>query len=982
MCAYVMCIQVLVIFLSFNRHLFLFEYQLSPTFIGQRQIGLWKPNTMSDHQVGTEGMVTTSGSKFVASSPQEKFSPIGVPSVDWLELRRSTLARDQAKKLGTGGEERIASLSETSWNSLNHPPKSWSSLCVQPQSTFSGNRIGINGIQSESSLFSSSLSDIFSRKLKMSGSDVLFHQPFDTVGSHPGEDEPFESLKEIEAQTIGNLLPDEDDLFSGVVDDLGHSVYANTGDELEDFDLFSSGGGMELEGVVTNGQGVSNGMVVGEHPYGEHPSRTLFVRNINSNVEDVELKALFEQYGEIRTIYTACKHRGFVMVSYYDIRAARNAMRALQNKPLRRRKLDIHYSIPKDNPSEKDTNQGTLVVFNLDSSVSSDELREIFGVYGEIREIRETPHKRNHKFIEFFDVRAAEAALRALHRSDIAGKQIKLEPSRPGGARRSMHQPEHEQDELNLCRSPFDDLSSGHMVSPGVITSSCMENGSIQVIHSAVRSTASVFTEPHQTSSVPNKLPSPARVASIGTQFGLHEPNHSLDEMKIGNQHPSFHPHSFPEYHDSLSHGSPYKSPSTIIDMATNVGPKITEGLDNRHIRGFSSNGHLIEPNGGVLGSSGNGSYSLHGNHYVWNNTNSHQQHPSRPMVWPGSPSFLNGLHANRVSPMPGFPRVPPLMLNPGSPVHHHVGSAPAVNHSLWDRQHSFAAESPETSNFKLGSLGSVGFPGRSPSHPMEIASHNIFSHVGGNCMDMTKNGGMRSPQQMGHLFPGRNPMVSMPSSFDSSNERVRNFSYRRNESNSNHADKKQYELDVDRIFNGEDSRTTLMIKNIPNKYTSKMLLAAIDEHCRGTYDFIYLPIDFKNKCNVGYAFINMIDPRQIIPFHQAFNGKKWEKFNSEKVASLAYARIQGKSALIAHFQNSSLMNEDKRCRPILFHTDGPNAGDPEPFPMGTNVRSRLGKHRPGGNEENHRQGIPSASANGEESSNGSDSSGSLKDSE
>jgi len=45
-------------------------------------------------------------------------------------------------------------------------------------------------------------------------------------------------------------------------------------------------------------------------------------------------------------------------------------------------------------------------------------------------------------------------------------------------------------------------------------------------------------------------------------------------------------------------------------------------------------------------------------------------------------------------------------------------------------------------------------------------------------------------------------------------------------------------------------------------------------------------------------------------------------------VATLTYARIQGKTALIAHFQNSSLMNEDKRCRPILFHTDGPNAGD------------------------------------------------------
>lgn len=54
-----------------------------------------------------------------------------------------------------------------------------------------------------------------------------------------------------------------------------------------------------------------------------------------------------QHYGDIRTLYTACKHRGFVMISYYDIRAARNAMKALQNRPLRRRKLDIHYSIPK-----------------------------------------------------------------------------------------------------------------------------------------------------------------------------------------------------------------------------------------------------------------------------------------------------------------------------------------------------------------------------------------------------------------------------------------------------------------------------------------------------------------------------------------------------------------------------------------------------------------------------------------------------------
>lgn len=153
---------------------------------------------------------------------------------------------------------------------------------------------------------------------------------------------------------------------------------------------------------------------------------------------------------------------------------------------------------------------------------------------------------------------------------------------------------------------------------------------------------------------------------------------------------------------------------------------------------------------------------------------------------------------------------------------------------------------------------------------------------------------------------------------------------------------KQQYQLDLEKIVSGEDTRTTLMIKNIPNKYTSKMLLAAIDEKHKGTYDFLYLPIDFKNKCNVGYAFINMVSPAHIIPFYEALNGKKWEKFNSEKVASLAYARIQGLDALIAHFQNSSLMNEDKRCRPIIFHSEGPEAADQEPFPQnGTIIRVR-----------------------------------------
>lgn len=62
-----------------------------------------------------------------------------------------------------------------------------------------------------------------------------------------------------------------------------------------------------------------------------------------------------------------------------------------------------------------------------------------------------------------------------------------------------------------------------------------------------------------------------------------------------------------------------------------------------------------------------------------------------------------------------------------------------------------------------------------------------------------------------------------MSGSMDSLSERGRS---RRGESSGAQADnKKQYQLDLDRIMRGEDSRTTLMIKNIPNKYESLFLL-------------------------------------------------------------------------------------------------------------------------------------------------------------
>ena len=57
------------------------------------------------------------------------------------------------------------------------------------------------------------------------------------------------------------------------------------------------------------------------------------------------------------------------------------------------------------------------------------------------------------------------------------------------------------------------------------------------------------------------------------------------------------------------------------------------------------------------------------------------------------------------------------------------------------------------------------------------------------------------------------------------------------------------------------------MIKNIPNKYTQQMLLETFDRKHENYYDFFYLPIDFKNRCNMGYAFLNFMDSIYIVDF-------------------------------------------------------------------------------------------------------------------
>ena len=53
----------------------------------------------------------------------------------------------------------------------------------------------------------------------------------------------------------------------------------------------------------------------------------------------------------------------------------------------------------------------------------------------------------------------------------------------------------------------------------------------------------------------------------------------------------------------------------------------------------------------------------------------------------------------------------------------------------------------------------------------------------------------------------------------------------------------KDFYIDLKKIET--DGRTTIMVRNIPNKYTQDMLLELFEKNHKKKFDFFYLPIDY-----------------------------------------------------------------------------------------------------------------------------------------
>lgn len=120
---------------------------------------------------------------------------------------------------------------------------------------------------------------------------------------------------------------------------------------------------------------------------------------------------------------------------------------------------------------------------------------------------------------------------------------------------------------------------------------------------------------------------------------------------------------------------------------------------------------------------------------------------------------------------------------------------------------------------------------------------------------------------------------------------------------NFNYSKKEKQIIKLEDVALGKETRTTVMIRNIPIKYNDKALENEL-EPFEGKYDCLYMPFDYENGGNKGYAFVNLTSPYHVLLFYEFFNNKCWLYFESKKICELNYANFQGIEEIKKHANN------------------------------------------------------------------------------
>lgn len=135
-----------------------------------------------------------------------------------------------------------------------------------------------------------------------------------------------------------------------------------------------------------------------------------------------------------------------------------------------------------------------------------------------------------------------------------------------------------------------------------------------------------------------------------------------------------------------------------------------------------------------------------------------------------------------------------------------------------------------------------------------------------------------------------------------------------------------------------KDTRTTLMIQNVPAQCTNTMMVEMLDSAgLSGKYDFVYAPTDFRTYTAFGYAFVNFTTNKNSIQAMDVLSGLICQTWSEQKVAfDVNWCEAhQGLKVHVTKYQNSPVMHPSvlEEYKPLIFKN-----GSIQQFPPPTKV--------------------------------------------
>lgn len=641
-----------------------------------------------------------------------------------------------------------------------------------------------------------------------------------------------------------------------------------------------------------------------------HPSRSLcilaaFYTN-DDTLSAADIRSICESFGVLDSFRSDFwPSRLVLFFSYFDLRCAQRAASGLLPALLRRVKsinphrreavasFKVKYCVPLQNSSPAD--DSTLMITNLPSHIDEQNVYSFMESFGGVRSVHyvaptnaESLDDENTSYmVEFYDIQDSKHALMEMQSTAPWGAGVLVEVGMRNPTKRRQAR-----DLLRLIgRWRLDERPS--WTPPGGLPSEVLTSGNLS------RHPSSTLISSDQGDAI--KAFTPVSVSPLPSVI-VSSPSPTMPTVT-----------STTNYVPTKAAPYPSQSTAAATSNTYDVMPAPLYPVNMHSLPEAAKHYQLGSHAPLVLGPDGQYSFIVHPNAYFAPHISSRAAHNIPQAHYMHDPGAAASMHQSYW----------PNQYASGQAIHARTGDASSGARG----QHMQTAVAPSYIDVRTGypivtdsmahldcsaSISSGSLP-YSP-HGGGIADGNAFAS-NSSCFSTEKSDLKNSPKRAAQKFSsdGQRPSTQSYSTGGQDGSLI---------------------LSIEAVQTGADSRTSLMVRNIPNKYTQKMLLNEFQQDGHGTdkIDFFYLPIDFKNKCNRGYAFVNFVDYKDIIPFYNKYNRQSWRVFNSDKICDVTYARIQGKAAMLRRFEHSALFEKDDEYRPLAFVSHGPNKGQPEQF--------------------------------------------------